>query len=141
MLAMPLGIAVLCALPGTDFDKLIFQRTCNSRHQPGYFTRSISYVPQRQMNAHFLGFECPIQFVPSATRPIEPRCGTPAALFRHGQRLWPSSGTNIPQGLFVPGLSLAGTSPGRRHAFPAHRITAHSDVSLVKNPGWSARGQ
>jgi hypothetical protein len=24
MLAMPRGIAVLCALPGTDFDKLIF---------------------------------------------------------------------------------------------------------------------
>jgi len=39
------------------------------------------------MNAHFLGFECQIQFVPSATRPIEPRCGMLAALFRQSQRL------------------------------------------------------
>jgi hypothetical protein len=30
---------------------------------------------------------------------------------------------------------LAGTSPQRRLALPAHRITAHSDVSLVKYPG------
>jgi len=64
------------------------------------------------MNAHFLRFECQIQFVPSATRPIEPRCGMLAALFL-----------------------LAGTSPQRRLALPAHRITAHSDVSLVKYLG------
>jgi hypothetical protein len=64
------------------------------------------------MNAHILGFECQIQFVPSATPPIEPRCGALAAL-----------------------LLLAGTSPQRRLALPAHRITAHSGVSLVKYAG------
>jgi len=42
----------------------------------------------------------------SATRPIAPRCGTLAAL-----------------------LLLAGTSPLRRHALSAHRITAHSAMS------------
>ena len=42
----------------------------------------------------------------SATHPIEPRCGTPAAL-----------------------LLLAGMSPPRRRALPAHRITAHSGAS------------
>jgi hypothetical protein len=41
----------------------------------------------------------------SATHPIEPRCGALAAL-----------------------LLLAGTSPQRRLALPAHRITAHSGV-------------
>jgi hypothetical protein len=64
------------------------------------------------MNAHFLGFEFQIQFVPSATHPIEPCCGTLAAL-----------------------LLLAGTSPQRRHALPEHRITAHSGASLVKYAG------
>ena len=39
----------------------------------------------------------------SATHPIEPRCGTLAAL-----------------------LLLAGMSPQRRRALPAHRIAAHS---------------
>jgi hypothetical protein len=39
----------------------------------------------------------------SATHPIAPRCGTLAAL-----------------------LLLAGGSPPRRRALPAHRITAHS---------------
>ena len=63
------------------------------------------------MNAHLLRFEQQIQFVPSATHPIEPCCGTPAAL-----------------------LFLAGTSPQRRRALPAHRITAHSGASLVKYP-------
>ena len=87
------------------------------------------------MNAHFLGFECQIQFVPSATHPIEPCCGTLAALLRQSQRLWPSTGTNSPQGLFVSGLSLAGTSPQRRHVLPTHRITAHSGVSLVNYAG------
>jgi hypothetical protein len=42
----------------------------------------------------------------SATHPIEPRSGTLAAL-----------------------LLLAGTSPRRRRALPAHRITAHSGAS------------
>jgi len=42
----------------------------------------------------------------SAARPIEPRCGTLAAL-----------------------LLLAGTSPQRRRALPAHRIAAHSAAS------------
>ena len=42
----------------------------------------------------------------SATHPIEPRCGTLAAL-----------------------LLLAGRSPQRRCALPAHRIAAHSDAS------------
>jgi hypothetical protein len=42
----------------------------------------------------------------SATHPIEPRCGTLAAL-----------------------LLLAGTSPQRRRALPAHRIAAHSGAS------------
>ena len=41
-----------------------------------------------------------------ATHPIEPRYGTLAAL-----------------------LLLAGTSPQRRHALPAHRIAAHSGAS------------
>ena len=64
------------------------------------------------MNAHLLGSEYKIQFVPSATHPIEPRCGTLAAL-----------------------LLLAGTRPQRRLALPAHRITAHSGASLVKYAG------
>jgi hypothetical protein len=64
------------------------------------------------MNAHFLGFECQIQFVRNATHPIEPCCGALAAL-----------------------LLLAGTSPQRRRALPAHRTTAHSGASLVKYPG------
>ena len=42
----------------------------------------------------------------SATHPIEPRCGTLAALLR-----------------------LAGRSPQRCHVLPAHRITAHSGAS------------
>jgi len=42
----------------------------------------------------------------SATHPIEPRCGTLAAL-----------------------LLLAGMSPQRRRALPARRITAHSGAS------------
>ena len=64
------------------------------------------------MNAHFVCFEYQIQFGPSATHPIEPCCGTLAAL-----------------------LLLAGTSPQRRLALPAHRITAHSGASLVKYAG------
>jgi hypothetical protein len=64
------------------------------------------------MNAYLFGFECQIQFGPSATHPIELRCGTLAAL-----------------------LLLAGTSPQRRLALPAHRITAHSGASSVKYPG------
>jgi hypothetical protein len=91
------------------------------------------------MNARFLGFEYQIQFVPNATHPIEPCCGTLAAL-----------------------LLLAGTSPQRRHPCRAHqrlqarvvpqadsrlsespatplllaqRITAHSGASLVKYAG------
>ena len=67
------------------------------------------------MNTHFLGFECQIQFGQSATRPIEPCCGTLAAL-----------------------LLLAGTSPQRRLALPAHRITAHSGASLVKYAGYGS---
>ena len=42
----------------------------------------------------------------SATHPIEPRCGALAAL-----------------------LLLAGMSPQRRRALPAHRIAAHSGAS------------
>jgi hypothetical protein len=64
------------------------------------------------MNAHFRGFERQIQTVPNATHPIEPCCGMLAAL-----------------------LLLAGTSPQRRLALPAHRITAHSGAYLVKYPG------
>jgi hypothetical protein len=64
------------------------------------------------MNAHLVGFECQIQFVPRATHPIAPCCGTLAAL-----------------------LLLAGTSPQRRRALPAHRITAHSGASPVKYAG------
>ncbi|MFM2450680.1 MAG: hypothetical protein RIS44_3130 [Pseudomonadota bacterium] len=64
------------------------------------------------MNAQVLGFERQIQFGPSATPPIELCCGTLTAL-----------------------LLLAGTSPQRRHALPAHRTTAHSGASLVKYPG------
>ncbi|MET7014473.1 hypothetical protein [Uliginosibacterium flavum] len=41
-----------------------------------------------------------------ATRPVEPRCGTLAAL-----------------------LLLAGKGPLRRRALPTHRITTHSGVS------------
>ncbi len=54
-------------------------------------------------NVHLLGA--------SATHPIEPRCGTLAALLplagmsqSQSQRLWPSPGTNSPYGLFVSGL-------------------------------------
>ena len=68
--------------------------------------------PRHFMNADLLGFECQIQFVPTATHPIELCCCTLAAL-----------------------LLLAGTSPHRRLFLPAHRITAHSVVSLVKYTG------
>jgi hypothetical protein len=64
------------------------------------------------MNTYALGFEYPIRFVPNATRPIEPRYGTLAAL-----------------------LLLVGISPLRHHALPAHRIAAHSGVSLMKFAG------
>ena len=64
------------------------------------------------MNGHFLDFEHPIQFVPSATHPIELRYGTLAAL-----------------------LLLVGISPPRRCALPAHRSAAHSDASLMKYAG------
>jgi hypothetical protein len=65
------------------------------------------------MNAHFSGFDSQIKFLPSATLPIELRCGTLAAL-----------------------LLLVGISPPRRRALPACRITAHSGASLVKYAGW-----
>jgi hypothetical protein len=64
------------------------------------------------MNACFGGFECQIQFVPNAAHPIEPRCGTLAAL-----------------------LLLVGISPPRRRVLPARRITAHSAAPLVKYAG------
>ncbi|MFM2450927.1 MAG: hypothetical protein RIS44_3377, partial [Pseudomonadota bacterium] len=50
----------------------------------------------------FSTHEHPLKLGESATRPIEQRCGTLAAL-----------------------LLLAGTSPQRRRALPAHRIAAH----------------
>jgi hypothetical protein len=64
------------------------------------------------MNAHIFDFERQIQCGLSATHRIEPRYGTPAAL-----------------------LLLAGTSPQRRRALPAHRIAAHSGASLMKYAG------
>jgi hypothetical protein len=64
------------------------------------------------MNAHLLDFERQIQFVPSATHPIELRYRLLSAL-----------------------LLLVGISPPRRCALPAHRNTAHSGASLMKYAG------
>ena len=64
------------------------------------------------MNAHFPWFERQSQTVPTATRPIESCCDTLAAL-----------------------LLLVGTSPQRRRALLARRITAHSGTSLMKYAG------
>ncbi|MBP8144307.1 hypothetical protein [Pseudorhodoferax sp.] len=61
---------------------------------------------QVRSKAEISAYEHPHRLAESATRPIAPRCGTLAALFL-----------------------LAGMSPLRRHALPAHRITAHSAVS------------
>jgi hypothetical protein len=63
-----------------------------------------SFRWQTLMNIEFSSHED--QLGESATRPIEQRCATLAAL-----------------------LLLAGTSPQRRHALPAHRIAAHSGAS------------
>jgi hypothetical protein len=94
------------------------------------------------MNPPFLGFECQIQFVPSATHPIELCYGTLAALLRQSQRLWPSSGTNSPQGLFVSGLSLAGTSRSHLCALGAHRrlpCRAHQRLQALVVPQADSR--
>jgi hypothetical protein len=69
----------------------------------------------------------------NATHPIEPRCGTLAGLLHLAGRAkpaaWPFARHSQSTGLSVSGLSLAGTSPPRRRALPAHRITAHSGAS------------
>ncbi len=69
------------------------------------------------------------RFGVSATRPSAPHCGTLAALLSQGQEALAFGRHKQSSGLFVSGLSLAGTSPQRRRALPAHRITAHSAVS------------
>jgi hypothetical protein len=56
------------------------------------------------MNTDIVAHQSPHRMGESATHPIEPRWGTLAAL-----------------------LLLAGISPPRRLALPAHPITAHSD--------------
>ncbi|MCI4431431.1 MAG: hypothetical protein JHC40_19950 [Burkholderiales bacterium] len=58
------------------------------------------------MNTEIYSHDDPRHSGESATHPIAPRCGTLAAL-----------------------LLLAGMSPPRRRALPAHRITAHSGAS------------
>ncbi len=91
----------------------------------------------------------------SATRPIEPRCGTLAALLSQGTEALALARLKQSTGLFVSGLGLAGMSPQRRlpcrarlrlqaqavsqagsvlpefpaPPLPAHRITAHSGSS------------
>ena len=62
----------------------------------------------------------------SATHPIEPRCGTLAALLRQGTEALAFARHKQSSGLFESGLSLACMSPQRRRALPAHRIAAHS---------------
>ncbi len=95
-------------------------------------------------NVHLLG--------KSATHPIEPRCGTLAALLSQGAQALALARHKQSTGLFVSGLSLAGMSPQRRlpcrarlrlqaqavaqagsrlpefpaSPLPAHRIAAHS---------------
>jgi hypothetical protein len=90
------------------------------------------------MNAHFLGFECQIQFGPSATHPTEPCCGTLAALLllagMSPQRRHACRAHQRLQALVVPQAdSLLSESPAT--PLPAHRITAHSGASLVKYAG------
>ncbi len=65
----------------------------------------------------------------SATCPIEPRCGTLAALLSQGAEALALARHKQSSGLFVSGLGLAGMSPRRRRVLPAHRITAHSGPS------------
>ena len=68
----------------------------------------------------------------SATHPIEPRCGTLAALLAlqaAPSEAWPFARHGQSTGLPVSGLSLAGMSPQRRRALPAHRIAARLGAS------------
>ncbi len=69
----------------------------------------------------------------STTHPIEPRYGTLAALLAlqaaASQSSAPSSRPSLRGRLGAAGLSLAGISPQRRRALPAHRIAAHSGAS------------
>ena len=58
------------------------------------------------MNTEIYIHDDPHDLGEGATHPIEPRCGTLAAL-----------------------LLLAGTCPQRRRALPAHRSAAHSGAS------------
>jgi hypothetical protein len=65
----------------------------------------------------------------SATQPIAPRYGTPAALLLSGPAAQSFARHQQSTGLLVSELSLAGMSPLRCRALLAHRITAHSAVS------------
>ena len=75
----------------------------------------------------------------SATHPIAPHFGTPAALLRQGTEALAFARHKQSSGLFVSGLSLAGSEPASsgpseaqgslRLALPAHAIAAHSVAS------------
>ena len=105
ILAKAQALTLASASRGT-VDASFAKANIASQPEPAYFTKSLSYVPQHNMTTHIFGFECQIQFVSGATHPIEPCCGTLAAL-----------------------LLFAGTSLKRCLVLPAHRITAHSGAS------------
>jgi len=65
----------------------------------------------------------------SATHPIEPHWRTLAALLSQGAEALACARHKQSSGLFMSGHSLAGMSPQRRRALPAHPIAAHSGAS------------
>jgi hypothetical protein len=87
------------------------------------------------MNANFFGFEHQIQFVPSATHPIEPRCGTLAALLLlvgiSPPRRRPCRAHQRLQALVVPQADSR-LSEFPAIPLPAHRNAADSGASLMK---------
>ena len=115
------GVATAQMSTGSSHTDLSTSSRQSGRHWPAYFTRSLFYATEHRMNTHFLGFEYQIQVAPIATRLIELCSGLLSSLLCQSQRLWPSAGTNSPQGLFVSGLSLAGASHAHLCALGAHR--------------------
>jgi hypothetical protein len=113
---------------------LIQLSASSNQAQPSWkpqLTASLRWL--HRMDTEVSSHDHPHRLGESATHPIEPRCGTLAALFHLAGRAkpgaWPFARHSQHTGLSVSGLSLAGMSPPRRRALPAHRITAPSGAS------------
>ena len=81
------------------------------------------------MNIDFCGHDRTHVLGDSATHPIEPHWRTLAALLSQGAEALACARHKQSSGLFMSGHSLAGMSPQRRRALPAHPIAAHSGAS------------